>query len=212
MNNENTQGMGFGSNEPQSTWISINNGKLTVRAQEGDEGAVSRTYVTKDGETKTVWEYQNTSFLGVMTGAGFEETSFGQVFNLNLDAAGKEYQLRLPCPGRLFEQFAKRIPNINKDQPLYIGAFTNEAGHNVLYLKQGDKVPMAYSRDNPNGLPEPSKTQKMGKDVWDFSEQQEFLYQLAKGWWAGSTPSVDSSNSGGEPVVAGGVADEDQPF
>jgi hypothetical protein len=190
MNNE--ENMGFGSNEPQSTWISINNGKLTVRAQEDDEGAVRREYVTKDGEKKTVWEYQNTSFLARMTNAGFEETSFGQVFSLGLNDGTKDYELRLPCPGRLFEQFAKRIPNINKESPLYIGAFTNEKGHNVLYLKQnGAKVEMAFTRDAPNGLPEPTKTQKMGKDVWDFSEQQEFLYQVAKNWWGGAAPTPE---------------------
>jgi len=175
---------GFGASESSSTWITINNGKLTVRATEEDEGAKSRTYTTKDGEEKTIWEYQYTAFTGDIVDASFEETAFGVVYSIKLMAGDREYALRLPAPGRLFDQFAKRIPNLNKNLPLYVGAFQNEAGHNVLYLKQdGEKVPMAFTKDNPNGMPAPVKTVKMGKEKWDFSAQEEFLYNLAHEWF-----------------------------
>ena len=59
MNTENTN-LGFGSEPNPSTWITINNGKLTVRATEDDEGAVIREYTNKDGERRSVWEYQYT--------------------------------------------------------------------------------------------------------------------------------------------------------
>ncbi len=195
--------MGFGSNDNPSTWITINNGKLTVRAEEDAEGAVRREYTNKAGEVKHVWEYQFPNFTGEIVGSNFEETKWGMMFNVLLSAGEKEYALRMQAPGRLFDQFAKRIPNINKDIPLYVGAFVNERGHNVLYLKQdGQKVPMAFSKDVPNGLPPAVQGTKMGKTTWDFSDQEEFLYNLATGF----------HGEGMVPEAAPAAVEEESPF
>lgn len=205
--------LGFGTEATQSkTWINVNNGKLTVRAQEGDEGAAVRKYKDKQGEEKEVHEFQFPSFAGVVTGAGFEETKWGLVFGVDLDAGDKSYQLRLNCPSRLFDQFVKRIPNISAEHPLLIGAFTNENGNNVLYLKQnGSKVPMAFTKDAPNGMPDAVKTVKLGKESWDFSAQEEFLYQLASSWMKGNESAATADTP--VPVLAGGEeSTEDSPF
>ena len=205
-----TEKLGFGTDGGTSvTWINVNNGKLTVRAQEGDTGAVARHYTTRDGTEKTVWEYQFPTFAGIIVGADFQTTDYGLVYAVDLDAGEKQYQLRLNCPSRLFDQFAKRIPNISMDHPLVIGAFLNEKGGNVLYLKQnGAKVPMAFTKDNPNGIPEAVKTMKLGKESWDFSAQEEFLYQLAKDWLPSSEAGAAS------PVETAPAAEmaEEQPF
>lgn len=201
MNTENTN-LGFGSEPNPSTWITINNGKLTVRATEDDEGAVIREYTNKDGERRSVWEYQYTNFSGVITGAEFEKTQWGMVFSLNLSAGDKEYSLRLQAPGRLFEQFAKRIPNLQIDQVLYIGAFTNEKGHNVLYLKQnGSKVDFAFTRDNPNGMPPAVQETKMGETKWNYDAQEEFLYNLTVNW-------IESLSKKGGPDPLDEVAEQ----
>lgn len=186
-NKDMEQEYGFGNDGGNNaTWITVAGGKLAVRAQEGDDGAVERKYTVKStGEEKSVWEYQSSHFVGDVIGGGFEDTKFGSVFYVDLQTPDKRYQLRLPCPGRLFEQFAKRIPNIDLSKPLWIGAFMNDQDRQVLFLKHGgDKVAVAYTKDNPNGLPEAVKKEKMGKVTWDFEAQEEFLYQSAKAWAA----------------------------
>ena len=206
-----TEKLGFGTENggTSTTWINLNNGKLTVRANEGDEGAVARHYTTRDGTEKTVWEHQFPTFAGIILGAQFVETEYGIVYAVDLDAGEKQYQLRLNCPSRLFDQFTKRIPNISLDHPLIIGAFLNEKGGNVLYLKQnGAKVPMAFTKDNPNGIPAAVKTMKRGQEVWDFSDQEEFLYQLAKDW----LPASEAGAASPVETVPTAASTEEQPF
>lgn len=211
----NTQ-YGFGQEENPTTWIQVNHGKLTVKAEEGAEGATPREYTNKDNELKTVWEYQSPSFVGNIVGATFEETKWGIMFNVLLSTPDKEYALRMQAPGRIFEQFAKRIPNIDINKPLYVGAFLNEKGGNVLYLKQDGKVEMAFTRDNPNGLPAPIQGTKMGKPTWDFSAQEEFLYQLALKWsqsFDGVSPAESQAPfvPEDEPTIDD-IATDDNPF
>ncbi len=176
-----------------STWITIANGKLCIRADESEANEPdvhSRTYKDKDDVEHTIYERRYDHLVADIVGAGFETGDYGVTFGVELSVPDcGTYTLKLKAPGRLFDQFAKRIPNINKDVPLYVGAFKNEQGHNVLYLKQGgNKVPLAFTKDNPNGMPEPVKSTKMGKELWDFSDQEEFLYNLAKDWF-GETES-----------------------
>jgi hypothetical protein len=146
-----------------------------------------------------------------MTGAEFVPSNWGQVFELHLNAGGEDFALRLKASSRLFESFAKCIPNIDKDKLLRIEAYTNKGGHTALAFKQdGKNVEWAFTKDNPNGMPAWVKTVKQGETVWNHDEADEFLYQLAKNWWGDAVPTQEQ-----EPVPAGAprnVPDEDVPF
>lgn len=184
---------GFGGSTASKKWITVNGGALVVKAQENEEGATSRTYKVKDtGEEKTVWEFRYPSFTGDIEGAYFDSTQYGDFFCVDLSVPdGETYQLRINVDSRLFEQFAKRIPNIDKDLPLTIGAFTDDKKRNAIYMNQGkSKVLYAYTRDNMNGMPAAEGKEVRGKTVWDYTDQNNFLYELAKNWF----PSKDASD------------------
>lgn len=181
--------MGFGTTGNQKKWITIKNGNLTVRAQEGEEGAVERKWtIPKTGEKGSTWEFQYPTFTGFVRGAEFDNTDYGVVFAVDMfdKDSGDTYQLRIDVNSRIFSQFAKRIPNIDVEKELTIGAgLDKEKGDaTFIYMKQdGEAVKFAFTKDNPNGLPAPEKKTRMGKDVWDFSAQEEFLYNLCDGWF-----------------------------
>lgn len=50
--------MGFGSEQSRATFVGIFKGKLTIRAKEGDEGAIMRE--NKNGDK--VWEFHHPNF------------------------------------------------------------------------------------------------------------------------------------------------------
>jgi hypothetical protein len=73
------------------------------------------------------------------------------------------------------------MPNINSQHPLFLGlGYDRERGRNFLYARQGEeKVGFHFTKENPNGLPEPTKKTVKGKEVWDWEEQENFLYEVA---------------------------------
>jgi len=79
------------------------------------------------------------------------------------------------------------MPNINKDEPIFLGlGFDRERDRHFLYVKQNnDKVAMKFTREEPNGLPEPTKKEVKGKEVWDWDEQENFLYEVAMDFTSG---------------------------
>ena len=46
----------------------------------------------------------------------------------------------------------------------------------MIIEQEGERVGWYYTRDNPNGLPQPSKKTVKGKETWDFSEVEDFLW------------------------------------
>ena len=41
----------------------------------------------------------------------------------------------------------------------------------------------AYTKDNPNGLPAPNKKVVRGKEEWDWSEPETFLWDVASSFF-----------------------------
>lgn len=188
---------GFSNNELNKKHVKVINGKLAFSTTEDDEEAVKRTYEIKSGdnkgEKKTVYERLYDNATVIIDSASFDEKDFGPILCVDFNIPGDgEYQLRLPVSNRLFEQFAKRIPNIDKGEALTIGAFKNTDGQSVLHLRQnGTKVPMAFTKDKPNGMPAPIKKDKLGKIEWDYSDQVNFLYGVAKKWVDSFSPEEE---------------------
>jgi hypothetical protein len=73
------------------------------------------------------------------------------------------------------------MPNIDKSKALFLGiGYDRERERHFLYAKQnGDKVLMNFTKENPNGMPPPTKKTVKGKEVWDWEEQENFLYEVA---------------------------------
>lgn len=165
---------------------SLKKGAFSVRSQEGEEGAELRIAEWKDAtgasQKKEIWEINYGELSGKLTGMSiFSGGQFGDNLFINLD---DDITMSLPVDSREFGQFAKTLPNIDLSQDIYFSAYIDKTtGYGKMSISQigvdGRKtwVDWAYTRENPNGMPDAVKTMKKGKEVWDFSAQEEFLYQ-----------------------------------
>ena len=164
--------------------VTIVKGKFTIRLPEGadDPTAVERTLEKGVNAGKVVKELQYTGIEGTIERCYVDESDYGANFITELiDDEGARFKLQIALDSQFFGQYAKRMPNIDTAKPLFLGlGYDRERGRNFLYAKQGEeKVSMAYTKDNPNGLPEPTKKTVKGKEVWDWEEQENFLYEVA---------------------------------
>jgi hypothetical protein len=164
--------------------VTIVKGKFTIRLPEGadEPNAVERTLEKGANAGKVVKELQYTGIEGTIERCYVDESEYGANFITELvDDENSRFKLQIPLDSQFFGQYAKRMPNIDTTQPLFLGlGYDRERERNFLYARQGEnKVGMAYTKENPNGLPEPTKKTVKGKEVWDWEEQENFLYEVA---------------------------------
>ena len=177
--------MGLTNNETSNSKIvTIVKGKFTIRLPDDSNNpkAVERELTMGVNAGKIVKELQYTGIEGSIERCYVDESEYGVNYMTELvDDESSRFKLQIPLDSQFFGQYAKRMPNIDTSKPLFLGlGYDRERGRNFLYARQGDeKVSMAYTKDNPNGLPEPTKKTVKGKEVWDFEEQENFLYEVA---------------------------------
>lgn len=177
--------MGLTNSETSNSKIvTIVKGKFTIRLPDDSNNpkAVERELTMGVNAGKIVKELQYTGIEGSIERCYVDESDYGANLITELvDEEGSRFKLQIPLDSQFFGQYAKRMPNIDTSKPLFLGlGYDRERGRNFLYARQGDeKVSMAYTKDNPNGLPEPIKKTVKGKEVWDFEEQENFLYEVA---------------------------------
>tara|TARA_R110002012_G_scaffold57812_3_gene149256 strand:- start:49 stop:639 length:591 start_codon:yes stop_codon:yes gene_type:complete len=164
--------------------VIIVDGKFSIRLPDGvdNEKAVERTLKKGVNAGKVVKELQYTGLEGKIKHLDFEESDWGSNFITVLeDSEGERFRLQMSVNSQFFGQYAKRMPNINEKEPIFFGiGFDKEKQRNFLFIKQNDvKVPMMHTKDNPNGMPPPETKTVQGKEVWDWTAQENFLYEVA---------------------------------
>jgi hypothetical protein len=177
--------MGLTNSEASNSKIvTIVKGKFTIRLMDDTDhpNAVEREITMGVNAGKIVKELQYTGIEGTIERCYVDESDYGaNLITELIDDEGARFKLQIALDSQFFGQYAKRMPNIDTAKPLFLGiGYDRERGRNFLYARQdGEKVSMAYTKDNPNGLPEPTKKTVKGKEVWDWEEQENFLYEVA---------------------------------
>ncbi len=176
--------MGLTNSSRNSKIVSIINGKFTIRLDDdsNNPSAVERTLTKGNNAGKVVKELQYTGIEGKIQSAYVSETEYGSTFNtILIDDENDSFTLQISLESSYFGQYAKRMPNINKDEAIFFGlGYDRERERHFLYAKQnGEKVPMKFTRDNPNDMPPPVKKTIKGVEKWDWEEQENFLYEVA---------------------------------
>ena len=167
--------MGLNANSGNNkTFVSIAGGYLTTRVSEGTAGAVARQLTKGKNEGQTVYELKFKSLTGVISKIEYLTKEFGSFIEVTV-TDGEDYTLQIAWEDfGVRDSFIKRLPNIDPEKEVEFTAWKNNEGHTVFLIKQdGEICKMAFTRDNPNGMPEATKN-KLGK--WDFSKAEEFLF------------------------------------
>lgn len=173
--------MGYGKRDQNSgntTYFRVASGKLVRSAKEDTPGAVA----VKNASTgETVWQLHDEWVQGRIIALDDKDGEFGKSLTVVLDDVGSRYQVDLKDGSMYWSDFLKRLPNVDLSQDVTLFPYSiEEEGRKVpnqgVSMKQGGaKVARAFTKENPNGLPQPVSVKFNGKDQLDWGPQNEFL-------------------------------------
>ena len=206
--------MGLGNfTESKTTFVTIVDGKWTRRVPAGTDGAVER--INKKGDT--VHELYSNYVDGLIVGGRIKAGEFGQTVEIDLEDEGEVFNVQIPVPdvgkkGDIFMSFGKCCPNIDPTAVLFMGLGGDKSsGRPFLFMKQHDQIiHPAFTKENPNGMPQWEKKEVMGKVVWNADAQNEFLYKQIKEFFeaVGEAPVSTAK----EVLEDAGFQENDAPF
>lgn len=179
-------------------YLSVANGKLVRQFKQATKESAER--VNKTG--KTVHEEFYKDLTGIITKIETKENDYGKQWQIVVQDGEEKYMVQMPYSGRYSSSFLKALPNVKQGQPIRFMPWemqdksdSNKKITGVTMYQDQDgngmtKVLSAYTKEDPNGLPEMKKAKVKGKIVWDDSEMMEFLEEQAKEWVASAPPVV----------------------
>lgn len=165
-------------NRSEGKYITILNGKFTIRVNENTEGAIAR--INKLG--KQVFELYYDRFTGVLKNIKTTDGEYGKSWVFDFEVDGEVFHLQLSYSNSFATAFLKMLPNIDVSKPITLTPSVKEVdGKNKSSLfanQDGVAIKHAYTMENPNGLPDMKQVKIKGELKWDDSERLEFLEQM----------------------------------
>jgi hypothetical protein len=162
-----------------TTYLTIIGGKIVKKCKTFEDGAVER--INKIGNT--VWEKHYSALDGELVNISKRETTeYGIDIVVEIHDETDIYQLSLGIASAYCRSVLMKLPNLSIGSPYKIVPYSFEdkdKGRMVnglnIFDSNGVKIPNAYTKEEPNGLPELEKKKVKGKETWDDSERLEFL-------------------------------------
>jgi hypothetical protein len=167
-------------NREGGNWITIYDGKFTQRVDENVTGATQR--VNKLG--KSVYEKYYDNFTGKLINIRTQDSPYGKQWVFDFKDREDIYHLTLSYANGFASTFLKILPNIDVSKEIKVSTSTKEVDgkkKNSLFVNQdGVALKHAYSKENPNGLPQWEQVVVKGVQVWDNTKELEFLENMVK--------------------------------
>jgi len=198
-------------------YITILGGKFCQRVPEGTEGAITR--VNKIGNTVNEKFYD--SFSGKLESIQVKDGNYGKTWNFGFRDSKELYTLQLSYSNSFSTAFLKILPNIDLTQEMKVSPSMKEVdGKNKssLFVNQnGVALKHAYTRDNPNGMPDMEQVTVKGELVWDDTKRMEFLHNMVNTLILPKLEAVPQSTTGEavapvEAKPANDINPDDIPF
>lgn len=171
--------MGLGNREG-GKFVNILGGKFSQRVDESTPGAVAR--VNKEG--KTVFEKYHDFFVGKLIDIKTQDGAYGKNWLFVFEDGGEVYNLQLSYSNSYATAFLKMLPNIDLTKEMKVSPslkMVDGKNKSSLFVEQdGKTVKHAYTKDNPNGLPQMEQVQVKGQLVWDDTKRIEFLHNMVQ--------------------------------
>ncbi len=166
-------------NNNRAIFLSIGDGKITRRVQAPTKDSKQRT--TKQG--KVVNEEIYDAISGIITDIKvYDHKDFGKFWNIYLQDGEDIYVLQTNYSGGYSSAFLKALPNVNLAERVRIIPSLKVEGTKkkvTLFVNQGGHaLKHAYTKDNPNGLPQMVQVKVKGVLQWDDSDMMEFLEKM----------------------------------
>lgn len=222
--------MGLNRDTNSGKFLGVTNGRISLRVPEGTDGAKERKITQGKNEGKSVYEVFFNSVDGYIVGGEVKRKEIGglviESIVIKFQDGDEIFNLNLPWNSSLRDSFCKSAPNIDVSKTVEVTIFPStrkgEEGKPVMIIEQeGERVGWHYTRDNPNGLPQPSKKNVKGKETWDFSEVEDFLWSKTEEFFeqfeGDEKPSYQEASEDKEEFASveesgSSDVDEDLPF
>lgn len=228
----NSRGIGGGSN---ITFLNVFQGNLVIEYDDREklenkldslgldtEGVKVRQRVKGKNEGKDVFYFVLFDISGMLTGVTIKELPFGEFVELELTDVDEKFVVSLgDVTGRIAKDFARKCGNIDLGSELVFGVWNltaeqadnGKAKSGVRMYQDGEKIDFFISYED---LPAPEQKKRGRKVTWDYTEQEDFLYQAIEGFSASNfkdtTPVSATTAQPKVEVASTTVEDDDLPF
>lgn len=180
--------MGLSGNYSNKTFVTFIGGKFCIKTDQEDPEGVAR----KNKNDVIVYEKYYTQLEGMITDLKFEKKDkFGNFIVVDVtDDENQTYVLQIPFDNfNLRDSFLKRLPNVDQNKPVKIVVFNKKSkdrkySNTTLGISQLDEddveqwVAQKFTKDKPNGMPEPVEKIELGEKTLDWTPVKDFLYQV----------------------------------
>lgn len=192
-------------NRNQGNYITILGGKFSQRVEKGTEGAVER--VNKLGNT--VYEKFYDAFTGRLVDIKVQDGSYGKNWVFSFQDGNEVYHLQLSYSNSFATAFLKQLPNVDVTMGMKLSPSVKEVdgkNRSTIFINQnGNTIKHAFTKDNPNGLPDMEQVTVKGALVWDDTKRLAFLEEMVM---TKIVPQLKGNTATTEPEVEFGVQAE----
>jgi hypothetical protein len=183
--------MAIGSNEGTAMYLSVSGGKLVQAFKTPQDGATPR--VNKLGNT--VYEIRHGWVSGYINDiATRTHDEFGKFWRVRITDGSENYIIEMPYSSGYANAFLRQVPNIDLGSPVKFEPADKKEGDKVtrsVFLKQhGQPLKWAFTKAEPNGMPDLKSVKVKGVTVWDDEDRMLFFEGVVKAKLAERTATV----------------------
>lgn len=165
--------------QSNAIYLSIADGKISRRFASATEESVQRT--TKEG--KIVHEEFYKAWDGLITDIHFKDhPEYGKFLNVTIRDNDQEAILQMKFSSGYAMAFLKTLPNADLSSRVIIAPNMKMEGDkkktSLFITQHGKALKWAFTRENPNGLPELVKAKFKGVVQYDDTDILEFLEKM----------------------------------
>lgn len=163
-----------------NAYYSISNGKICQSFKTMVEGAIERTTKTGKQTFEKFYDYID----GVITNIETRESEYGKSWLVSLLDGETTQVLQFNYSSGYSAAFLKALPNVDLIKKVKITpklTIEGDKKKTTVFINQGGKAcKWAFTKDNPNGMPELTQIKVKGKLTWDDSDCMAFLENMVK--------------------------------
>lgn len=194
--------------QSNAIYLSIADGKISRRVQKPTDKSVER--VTKQG--KLVHEEFYKGWKGKITDIKVKDhPEFGKFWNVTFTDEDGDAIIQMNYSSGYAAAFLKTLPNVDFSSEVVFTPNMKMEGDKkktTVFLSQhGTPLKHAFTKDEPNGLPQLRQIKVKGKMTWDDSDLMAFLEEMVN---KDILPQLKGAKKAA-PVAAGGTNNADEP-
>jgi hypothetical protein len=161
-------------------YLNVADGNLVRQHKQPNERTSER--LTKTG--KLVYEERFKDLTAKLETINTRTNDYGTQWQLHFTDGDDSYVVSLPYSSRYASSFLKALPNVDVNKVLRFMPWAmkdkldaTKTITGITLYQDGEKIAPAYTKENPNGLPQMTKIKVKGKEQWDDSDMMQFLEQ-----------------------------------